>query len=212
MYYAAIIREVESNGDKVTELLRKATNTNTDSNMYLNRAMIAAAMNDNSLKVGELISHGATNISECLRYTKDTEKPHARAMLLLVKAAQTGDKAIVQRMFGERAPDLQNRHEYEDDGFRQVQEAVLSGNISTVVPIEIARRYGHSHVREELLLKTKVNEEEGYVYWHDLRLMQLEIPWLKQIAWVKRFKLARNGFKTLPPEMATYLKQVCLYL
>ena len=212
--HAAIIREVESNGDRVVELLIKATNRNTEFNMYLNRAMIAAVKNDNHVNVGELVSHGATNISECLRYAKDAEFPRARAMLLLIKAAQTGDKAIVEKVFGEPAPDLQNSHEYEDDGFRQVQHYMLSGNVSElmVVPIEFARRYGHSHVRGELLLKTEVNQEEGYVYWHGLRLLQLEIPWLKKIAWVKDLSLASNGFTALPPEIATYLKQVCLNL
>ena len=211
--HTAIIREVESNSDKVTELLKKATNiTNTNFNMYLNRAMIAAVKNDNSLNVGKLLFRGATNISECLRYAKDAKKPHARAMLLLVKAAQTGDKAIVEKVFGKPAPGLHNQHEYEGDEFRQVQDAVLSESVSTVVPIEIARRYGQKQVREELLLKTDVNKEEGYVYWHGLRLMQLEISWLEKIAWVKKLRLARNGFKTLPPEMNTYLKQVCLDL
>ena len=164
--------------------------------------------NDNHLNVGKLVVKGAKELQECLSQAKETKKPHARAMLLLIIAAQTGDKAIVQKLFGEPAPGLTNKQEYEDDGFRDVQEAVLSGNISTIVPIEIARRNCQSQVREELLLKTDVNQEEGYVYWHGLRLLQLDIAWLRKIVWVKKLRLARNGFKTLPPEMATYLKQV----
>ena len=89
-----------------------------------------------------------------------------------------------------------------------MQKAVLSGNISTVVPIEIARHNGQNQVREELLLKTDVNQEEGYVYWHGLRLLSLDITWLKKIAWVKKLRLTRNGFMSLPPEMGLYLKQV----
>ena len=92
--------------------------------------------------------------------------------------------------------------------FSDVQEAVLSGKVSTVVPIEIARRNQHVQIREELLLKTDVNQEEGYVYWHGLRLLNLEVPWLRRINWVKRLRLARNGFKTLPNAMGNYLKQV----
>ena len=168
-------------------------------------------MYDNHLNVGKLVLHGATNIPECLRYATDEIKPNARAMLLLIKAAQRGDVAIVQKMFGEPAPGLQNRQEYEDDGFRLVQEAALSGNISTVMPIEIARRKRQHNVREELLFKTDVNEEEGYVYWHGLRLLQLDISWLRKITWVKKLRLARNGLKILPPEIGTYLKQVGIY-
>ena len=163
---------------------------------------------DNPINVGKLVVKGATELLSCLQYAKDENKPQAEAMLLLIIAAQTGDKAIVQKLFAEPAPGLQNQQDYEDDAFRDVQKAVLSGNISTVVPIEIARRNGQSQVREELLLKTDVNQEEGYVYWHGLRLLSLDITWLRKIAWVKKLRLARNGFKSLPPEMATYLKQV----
>ena len=57
-------------------------------------------------------------------------------------------------------------------------------------------------------MKTGVNWEEGYVYWNGLQLCDLEIAWLRKIAWVRNLGLARNGFSSLPPEMGTYLKQV----
>ena len=201
-----IIKEVETNGDKLTELLKNGADSLEPG--CLDRALKAAVKNDNHLNVGKLVVKGAKELLSCLQYAKDEKKPQARAMLLLIIAAQTGDKAIVQKLFGEPAPGLQNKQDYEDDAFGDVQKAVLSGNISTVVPIEIARRNGQSQVREELLLKTDVNQEEGYVYWHGLRLLSLDIAWLRKIAWVKKLRLARNGFKSLPPEMATYLKQV----
>ena len=175
----------------------------------LDRALKAAVKNDNHLNVGKLVVKGAKDLPACLKYAKDEKKPHARAMLLLIIAAQSGDKAIVQKLFHEPAPGLQNKSEYNDDGFHKVQEAVLSGSISTSIPLEIAHEYGQCKVREELLLRTDVNQEEGYVYWHGLRLLQLDIAWLRKIAWVKKLTLARNGFRSLPPEMATYLKQVC---
>ena len=208
--HTEIIKEVENNGDKLTELLKNGAD-NLEAGC-LDRALKAAVKNDNHLNVGKLVVKGARELKECLQYAKDEKKPQARAMLLLIIAAQTGDKAIVQKLFGEPAPGLTNKQDYEDDGFGDVQKAVLSGNISTVVPIEIARRNGQNQVREELLLKTDVNQEEGYVYWHGLRLLQLDIAWLRKIAWVKKLRLARNGFKGLPPEMATYLKQVGLYI
>ena len=205
--HAGIIREVETNGDRLTELLKKVTPQNIDVH-YLNRALKLAVKNDNHLNVGKLIVKGSTNISECLRYAKNARKPNARAMLLLIKSAQTGDVAIIQKVFGEHTPGLQNPQEYEDDGLCLVQEAALSGNISTAVAIEIARRNQHHDVREELLFKTDVNEEEGYGYWHSLQLLQLDISWLRRITWVKKLRLARNGLKSLPPEIALYLKQV----
>ena len=206
--FTEIIKEAENNGDKITELLK---NGNLEAG-YLDRALKAAVKNDNHLNIGNLVMKGAKELKECLQYSKDEKKPHARAMLLLIIAAQTGDRAIVQKLYAEWAPGLQNKQDYEDDGFGDVQKAVLSGNISTFVPIEIARRNEQSQVRKELLLKTDVNQEEGYVYWHGLRLLQLDIAWLRKIAWVKKLTLAENGFRSLPPEIATYLKQVSLCL
>jgi len=50
--------------------------------------------------------------------------------------------------------------------------------------------------------------EEGFVYWHGLRLLDLDVSWLRKIYWVKRLRLAQNGFRQLPNEMGIYLKQV----
>ena len=193
-------------GGRLTKLL-KDHNADLEPGC-LDRALKAAVKNDNHINVGKLVVKGAKDLQLCLQYAKDERKPCTRAMLLLIIAAQTGDKAIIQKLFDEPAPGLQNKQDYEDDAFGDVQKAVLSGNISTVVPIEIARRNSQNQVREELLLRTDVNQEEGYVYWHGLHLLQLDIAWLRKIAWVKKLRLARNGFKSLPPEMAIYLKQV----
>ncbi len=201
-----IIKEVENDGDKLTELLRN--NTDQLEPNCLNRALMAATRNDNHFNIGKLVVKGAKNLDDCLEFAQRENKPHARAMLLLIKAASSGNKSIVQKLFGETVDKPDNSKEFNDPGFPDVQKAVLSGKVSTVVPIEIARRNGHLQVREELLLKTDVNQEEGYVYWHGLRLLQLEVPWLRRISWVKRLRLARNGFKILPNDMGNYLKQV----
>ena len=205
---AEIIKEVENNGDKLTELLH--SNTDQLEPNCLDRALMAATQNDNHFSIGKLVVKGAKNLEECLEYSQRNNKPHARAMLMLIKAASTGNKAIVQKLFGETV-DKADR-DFSDAGFSDVQEAVLSGKVSTVVPIEIARRNHHVQIREELLLKTDVNQEEGYVYWHGLRLLNLEVPWLRRINWVKRLRLARNDFKTLPNDMGNYLKQVCVWM
>jgi len=142
-----------------------------------------------------------------LRKSRDDHKPNARAMLLLVMAAMEGNCNLVLKLFDEPAPGIDTR-DYQEDGFQDVQKAVLSGKVSTVVSIEIACRNGHTRVCEELLLKTGVNMEEGFVYWHGLRLLDLDVSWLRKIYWVKRLRLAQNGFRQLPNEMGIYLKQV----
>ena len=198
-----IIKEVENDGEKLTELLRN--NTDHLEPNCLSRALMAATRNNNHFNISKLVVKGAKNLDDCLVLSQRENKPHARAMLLLIKAASSGNMAMLQELFLDK-PD--NSKEFDDPGFLDVQKAILSGKLSTVVPIEIARRNGHFQVREELLLKTDVNQEEEYVYWHGLRLLQLEVPWLRRISWVKKLRLARNGFKTLPNDMGNYLKQV----
>ena len=98
-----------------------------------------------------------------------------------------------------------------DDDFPEVQKAVISGQVSTRVPIEIARQHNNPVVREELLFHTDVNQEEGSVYWHGLYLLQLDLSWIRKIHWVKRLRLARNGLQTISNEIGGYLKQVYRY-
>ena len=131
-------------------------------------------------------------------------------MLLLIRASISGNKSIVKKLFGDPTVNVSelDPREFNDDQFPDVQRVVLSGKVSTVVPIEIARLKGNGPVREELLIRTDVNQEEGSIYWHGLRLLSLDISWLRRISWVKRLRLARNGFKSLPPDMGMYLKQV----
>ena len=176
----------------------------------LNRALVAATRNDNHFNIGKLILKGATNREDCLETAIDEKKPHSRAMLLLVRAGDNGNKDIVKKLFGDPTANVGglSPREFSDDQFPDIQRAVLSGKISTIVPIEIARRNGNRAVREELLIRTEVYLEEGSVFWHNLHLLSLDISWLRRISWVKRLRLARNGFKLLPPEMGTYLKQV----
>lgn len=98
----------------------------------------------------------------------------------------------------------------DDKDFTDVQRVVASHGVSTVVPIEIARRCSSLAVREELLLYTDVNQEEGTVDWHGLRLLVLDLSWIRKIYWAKRLRLARNGFKSIPSEIGRYLKQVSM--
>lgn len=201
-----IVEEAENDGDNLTNLLRN--NIECLEPGCLNRALVAATLNNNHANIGKLVVKGANNLSQCLELAQRDNKPHARAMLLLIKAAFDGDINIVKRLFGEATGSLDDSKECSNPGFADVQGAILGGNVSTVVAIEIARRNGHIQLRGELLLRTDVNRDEGYVYWHGLRLLHLETTWLKSISWVKRLRLARNGFKTLPDEMGRYLKQV----
>ena len=135
LLYAEIIKEVKTNGYNLSELLQVPSDQ-LDPNC-LNRALEAAVNNDNHVNIGKLIIKGADNIEDCLRQSRDHLKPHARAMLLLVKAAMQGDRNLVLKLFGEPVPEMDTQ-EYQDDSFKDAQKALLAGEISTVVPIKIA--------------------------------------------------------------------------
>ena len=206
----AIVREVKiGEAERLTELLKKYRADQLEPDCYT-RALTAATHNDDPHSIIKLIVKGANNMEECMEMAIRERKPHSQAMLLLVKAAITGNKSIVQKLFGDAVsnPSSLDPKDFNDDQFAEVQQVVLSGKVSTVVPIDIARRNGNNQVREVLLLKTDVNQEEGSVFWYGLRLLSLDISWLRRISWVKRLRLARNGFKSLPQEMGVYLKQV----
>ena len=201
-----LIKEAEANGEYLEELLCFGGDQLEPN--CLNQALTAAVSNDNHVNVSKLILKGADKIIEALRQSVDEKKPHARAMLLLVHAAMEGNRNLVLRLFGEPTSGADNCREYIDDTFPEVQKAVLSGSVTTVVPIEIARRHGHVSVMGELLVKTDVNEQEKSVDWHGLQLLVLDVNWLHKIYWVQKLSLAQNGLMSLPSEMGTYLKQV----
>ena len=66
----------------------------------LERALIAAVQNGNHFNVGKLVVKGAKNVDEALKLSGELRKHEARAMLLLVKAAQLNDKDLVLKLFG----------------------------------------------------------------------------------------------------------------
>uniref|UniRef100_A0A1X7V539 Roc domain-containing protein n=1 Tax=Amphimedon queenslandica TaxID=400682 RepID=A0A1X7V539_AMPQE len=201
-----IIKEVKTNGDNLTALLRVRID---DLEPHcLEDALTAAVEVGNHFNVGKLVVKGATNIQQALEDSKRLQKHEARAMLLLVIAAQTNDRDLVLKLFGVPAQKNTTHPLANDDDFSEIQKVVISGRVSTVVPIEVARRHQNPVVREELLLRTDVNQEEGSVYWHGLRLLVLDLSWIRRIHWVKRLRLARNGFQAIPNEIGDYLKQV----
>lgn len=199
---------MEKNGENLTELLQ--INVEQLEPNCLSRALTAAVRNNHHQNVGKLIVKAANPtlderiIMEALTQSENEKKPHARAMLLLVKAAMENNVHLVLRLFSEPPAGLAS----EQEPYYEECKAVADGGISTAIPIEIARKHKNAPVREELLLKTDVHKEEKSVYWNGLKLLSLEVSWLRRIHWVERLVMAQNGLKTLPDEMGLYLKQV----
>ena len=180
----------------------------------LERALLIATRKDSGYFIGLLVEKGAKNLDSCLEVAVAEKKPKARALFLLIMAARTGKAGIIKKLYREIDSEMNDElFECEsDEEFSDVQEAMLSGEISTAVPIKIAHRSGQMHVKELLLMKTNVNKEGCCVRWHGLQLLQLEVAWLKKISWVRILILSNNGFRSLPNEMETYLKKVAIDL
>ena len=95
-----IIKVVQENkSELLVELLRVKSSDLED--QCLERALRAAVDNNSHSNVGKLVVKGATNAEECLEIAKNEKKHHARAMLLLIKAARENDKDLVLRLFGD---------------------------------------------------------------------------------------------------------------
>ena len=173
----------------------------------INKALLAAVESGSPSNAGKLILRGATNIDTALAKSRKEKQYAVTAALLIIKAAIENDRILVLKLYGENVHGDTKIPLTEEDNLEELQAAVAGGNIRTVVPIEISRRNNASAVREELLLRTDVDKDSGVVLWFGLRLTQLEISWLRKIYWVKKLRLARNEFSSLPPEMGSYLKQ-----
>ena len=205
-----IIREARNNGPKLGELLKTPPNQLEDD--CLNFALLAAVENGSPNNPMKLILRGATNIDEALAKSRNLKKHKVTAALLIIKAAIVNDRILVIKLYGGNIRGQETKVPLlREDNFVELQAAVSSNSIKTVIPIEISRRNKASAVREELLLRTGVDKNNGTVLWFGLRLMELEISWLRKIFWVKTLKLARNEFASLPTEMGNYLKQ-CIKL
>ena len=174
----------------------------------LNLALLAAVESGNPANVGKLILRGATNIDAALAKSHGLQQHEVTAALLIIKASIEDDRILVLKLYGENVRGQQTKIPLTvEDNLGELQAAMANNNFKTVIPIELSRRHNASGVREELLLRKDVDKNTNTVLWFGLRLMQLEISWLRKIFWVKTLKLARNEFISLPPEMGNYLKE-----
>ena len=192
-------------GPNLNELLKTPLNLLEDN--CIDQALLAAVDSGSLCNAEKLILCGAGNIDEALTKSRKEKQYTVTAALLIIKTAIENDKILVLKLYGENINGDTKIPLTEEDDLSELKAAVATNNIKTVVPIEISRRHNAEAVREELLLRTGVDKDSGVVLWFGLRLTQLEISWLRKIYWVKKLRLARNEFSSLPPEMGSYLKQ-----
>ena len=122
---------------------------------FLNYALEVATKMDNPHVIGVLVQCGATNVESCTGIAKTNEKHNALIVLLLILAAQTGnlDKSVLQKV-------SEKQNSIPTVVFRdtETKKAIFMNDIqrnylmySMAPPLEIARRSGHTSMRDRLL-------------------------------------------------------------
>ena len=198
------MREIYTNGERVIEFLNTAKGSLDP--QFFKEALRAAIEMDSDINIGHLALSGPINIHDCIKFAEKEEKSHARALLLLILAAQTSDMNVLSQLHL-KTVDKENFGDAKSKS-PLIHSSQLLVNVSPTVPIEIAHRRGHSQVREEMIMKTYVYPEEKRVHWSGMQLKELEVSWMSRISWVERLKLDRNGLTVLPNELGQYLQQV----
>ena len=203
MIYTAILQEIGIGGERVEELLYRGRGKLDV--QFLNQALEFAAKLDSDINVAKVALARPANFKQCATLAETEEKHHAHVMLLLIMAALSGEREILNHLL------LEPVHEIKEENTEQlplIHCGLFSVNVSINVPIEIAQQNNQVQVIDELLMKTNVYSEEGYVCWRGLQLRELNISLLSKIDWVKKLWLSRNKITSLPQEMGEYLKQV----
>lgn len=202
--FIAIMQEIGINGERVEELLNHGKGKL--SIQCLNQALELATRMDSDVNITKvaLTRPGPANITECIKIAEIKEKRYAHAMLLLIKAALSGDMEVLNHLVLESV----QYDSYKEDLLPLVYCRLLSVTVSSNVPIDIAQRNNQPQVMHGILMKTNVYPEEGCIYWIGLQLHELSTLLLKRIYWVKNLRLSRNKLVTLPDDIDKYLSQV----
>ena len=200
--HIALIKEIGINGERVEELLNHGKGKLGV--QCLNQTLELATRMDSYINVCKIALAHPTNIAECIKIAERMEKHHAHAMLLLIKVALSGDIKILNHLVLESV----QYYRYKEDLLPLVYCGLLYVTVSSNVPIEIARQNNQTQLMHELVMKTNVYPEEGYIYWIGLQLHELSVLLLERIYWVKNLWLSRNKLATLPDDIDKYLNQV----
>ena len=176
---------------------------------FLNQAMVAATLNDNHECIGKLIKMGAKNIDECIQLAKEKGVINATAMLILLKAALTGDKTLLyifQTGYASLTPEFAGLNLTRQVNLK-IAQAVRSHTISTIRILEVAQQSGQHSVVQELLLLTRTNELIGSINWSNLHLVSMDRCLVHRMCnWVTALNLSSNKLKSIPAEIEILTK------
>ncbi len=209
LYFSELLSAVKNDSSKVVEML-KSLSLGGQGKDILNKCLMIATDNDNSVNIGILVLQGANNLQTCLHAAIQQRKIKARMMLTMLVAVALNDVMFVQKLFGEPVEvDKSYAQYFSDQDFGQVQQFIQTGMMSTVIPLAFALKLeDRLDVRDAYLMRTDVSRAEGTVGWSWLRLQQVEESWLKKISWVRTLNLAGNELEVLPSAFGACVSNV----
>ena len=179
---------------------------------FLNQALIAATLTDNYETIGKLITLGAKNIDECVELAHKKRVVNAIAMLLLMKAALTGDKSILYSVISRLIkPEFTCTFKVANNDaliMNLAAAVVLKHRACILLPLHLAQVNGHyCIIRELLMLEIYIDKQEGSIDWCDLSLVSLDTQLLEASGdWLKLFLLTANRLRSLPKEIGMLKK------
>ena len=163
---------------------------------FLNQALEAATLNDNHKCIGKLITLGATNIDECIKLGKEKRVADTLAMLLLMKAALTGDErflnGLVNRLFPAQTFQEFPDHEFGFDLYCRVVHQMQYS--STIDALEVAKWHGQHSIHRKLMMLTS-RRDNG---WSKLNLTYVDVRILEMCTWLTKLDLSTNLLSSLP--------------
>ena len=172
---------------------------------FLNQALIAATLNDNHECIGKLIKMGARNVDECIQLAKEKRLVNATAMLLLMRAALTGNETFLKAQINQSFParilhqELPESDSLEHSFLRKVILTVRCGDrLSTFDAVEVAQQNGQYSMCRKLMTLTGINRHEECVNWSKLGLVSIDVQLLEMCNWLTDLDLSANRLSTIP--------------
>ena len=183
---------------------------------FLNQALVAATLNDNHECIGKLIKMGARNIDECTQLAKEKNLVNATTMLLLMRAALTGDETPL-KLSQLPSPwtgcilhqELPNKSGSLEHGlFRKVVLTVQRNHrLSTFDAVVVAQQNGqHSMCRKLMMLTGTIQHEhqhryQGCINWSKFCLVSIDVQLIEMCKWVTNLDLSANKLCKIPSEI-----------
>ena len=206
--HLAVIRAANQDDAPLMKMLFERSDLPVESGC-MQRALLISVERDNPETVALMIEQGKRkkeiSLEVALSRSLEGRRHSARAMLLMLKAVKNRDYQLVLRLYGQPLNQYRNS-DIQDADFPLVQERVAQGKIPTEYAILQASGIQDSRVYEEILVRTKVNEDSGIVEWRGLRIESVKSSWLRRIIFVERFYLSYNTIRSLPDDLGTFLR------